>query len=635
MASALLPSMSKCQVLMEHFDNPDQLQDAINCSEECAALLKYPATTPLSEYCPDHPRRKLDVFCRQCGTELCRDCVSRGHSTHQRTSITSVTDEETRRLGEAVDHMMGLLEETKRAVSVVKEMRQRVRGRKEHNMERTREVFNALRKVIDEQEDQVITDITKGADKRENTLKLQLERLLLLWTQLQNCLELLKKTTENKVTTTELVRRRKILEQRQDHLMIMKRRSRLEPAMKEQREVEYGEVERLCEEVTKLGGFLPPDPSKCEVTFPTAMTVMNKVTSLMITLRDVNGDIVDDKSSEVEVSMTTKTGEAIVVGPVKDVSGGNYTASFTPRTFGDHMISIAVDGQHIPGSPHKISVVLRDYSKMREGHCQVMTHYGGNRFGDLTDVAIGVNNEVIIVDYTNKCVIVLDCNFALLAVIGQGSGDNRLVSPIGVAVSKDDIIAISDFSSDQVKKYSLQGELLSIIGNNKENSNGQFSGPMGLVFSSNKMLYVVDGWNDRVQVFQQDDKFAFTFGSKGSNPGQFQCPVTIAIDTDNRVLVSDLDGNHISLFSHTGSFISRITCDRPYAITVSPDGHIIASYGDRNKIGVWSPTHQMIEHFGKKGPQQGEFDTINGIAMNSSGSIYVVECHNNRLQVIS
>ena len=88
------------------------------------------------------------------------------------------------------------------------------------------------------------------------------------------------------------------------------------------------------------------------------------------------------------------------------------------------------------------------------------------------------------------------------------------------------------------------------------------------------MLYVVDEGNYRVQVFQQDDKFAFTFGSEGSNPGQFECPVRIAIDTDNKVLVSDLYGNHISLFSHAGSFISRITCDRPYAITVSPDGHI-------------------------------------------------------------
>ena len=163
----------------------------------------------------------------------------------------------------------------------------------------------------------------------------------------------MKKTRENKVTTTELVRRRKILERQQDHLMIMKRRSRLEPVMKEQREVKYGEVEHLCEEVTKFGGFPAVDPSKCEVTFPTAMTVMNKESSLMITLRDVNGDTVEDNSSEVEVSVTTKIKETIAVGPVKDVSGGNYIVSFTPRTPGDHVISVVVDGQHIPGSPHK------------------------------------------------------------------------------------------------------------------------------------------------------------------------------------------------------------------------------------------------------------------------------------------
>jgi len=162
----------------------------------------------------------------------------------------------------------------------------------------------------------------------------------------------MKKTRENKVTTTELVRGRKILEQRQDHLMLMKRRTRLEPVVKEQREVEYEGVEHLCEEVTKLGR-LPLDLSKCEVTFPTAMIVMNKEASLMITFRDDNGDIVDDRSSEVEVSMTTKTGEAILVGPVKDVRSGNYIVSFTPRTLGDHVISVVVDGQHIPGSPHK------------------------------------------------------------------------------------------------------------------------------------------------------------------------------------------------------------------------------------------------------------------------------------------
>ena len=280
----------------------------------------------------------------------------------------------------------------------------------------------------------------------------------------------------------------------------------------------------------------------------------------------------------------------------------------------------------------RVTVTLRDYSKMRQQDCSVVTDYGGNKFGCLTDVAIGVNDEVVIVDDTNKCVIVLDCNMTLLSVIGQGSGDSRLVNPIGAAVSKDGIIAVSDWGSHQVKKYSLQGKLLSVIGNKRGNNNGQFNMPSGLVFSSNKMLYVIDGWNHRIQVFE-DDKFAFTFGSKGSNPGQFVWPVRIAIDTDNKVLVSDFNGGHISLFSHTGSFISKITCDRPWAITVSPDGYIITDCDD--KITIWSPTHQMIHQFGDKGSLQGEFDNIFGIAINSTGTIYVVEYENERLQIFN
>jgi len=273
---------------------------------------------------------------------------------------------------------------------------------------------------------------------------------------------------------------------------------------------------------------------------------------------------------------------------------------------------------------------------MRQQNCSVVTDYEGNKFGILTDVAIGVNDEVVIVDNTNKCVIVLDCNVTLLSVIGQESDDSRLIDPHGVAVSKDGIIAVSDRGgSHQVKKYSLQGKLLSVIGNNRGNNNYQFDYPRGLVFSSNKMLYVVDHGNYRVQVFQQDDKFAFTFGSKGSNPGQFQFPARIAIDSDNKVLVSDYLGDHISLFSHTGSFISRITCNRPWSITVSPDGHIIADYENGTSIRVWSPTHQLISEFGKKGPQQGEFYEIFGITINSTGTIYVVESVNERLQIIS
>ena len=283
---------------------------------------------------------------------------------------------------------------------------------------------------------------------------------------------------------------------------------------------------------------------------------------------------------------------------------------------------------------YRTPVDYRDYNKMTEQDCsQVVTHYGGNKFGGLSDVAIAPTGEVIIPDYDNGCVVMLDNKLKLLKVVGQGSGDSRLVCPDGVAVT-DSVIAVSDWGSDQVKKYSLQGNLLSVIGC-RGDENSQFDRPRGLAFNNNKLLYVADGNNHRVQVFQ-DDTFAFTFGNEGNNPGQFQWPVRIAIDPNNNVIVTDSFGYHIHLFTDNGQFIQTINSHRPYAITISPAGYLITSHqGDDNKIRVWSPTYQLINQFGKRGSKQGELDNISGMAMDSSGTIYVAEFDNKRLQVIS
>ena len=166
MAFALLPSVlsgmsSHFQVLVEHFDDPLQLQEAIHCSEECATLLENSTSNRLAHL---------------SGIELRSDCISNDHSTHQGTDIVAVTDEEMLKLGEAANHVMIILEETKQAVSVVREMKQRVKSRKELNIERARDVFNSLQKVIDEREELIITDINRGAEKKENALKVSCQQ---------------------------------------------------------------------------------------------------------------------------------------------------------------------------------------------------------------------------------------------------------------------------------------------------------------------------------------------------------------------------------------------------------------------------------------------------------------------------
>ena len=173
---------------------------------------------------------------------------------------------------------------------------------------------------------------------------------MLLWAQLKNCSELMKNTDEGKMRAEELTKRRMILEQRSDHLKEMKKRSRLQPVTSEQAEPEFKNIEQLYDTINKLG-CIPVDPSKCEVVIP---PVIVKKTTLMITLKNKNNNPVTDASKQLNVFIqNSRGGEAIQVGPIKEVGGGRYEAPFTASRCGYYMISIIVDGHHIPGSPYK------------------------------------------------------------------------------------------------------------------------------------------------------------------------------------------------------------------------------------------------------------------------------------------
>ena len=266
---------------------------------------------------------------------------------------------------------------------------------------------------------------------------------------------------------------------------------------------------------------------------------------------------------------------------------------------------------------------LRDYTKIEEKNCQLVTHYGGKKFNRPQDVAIGPNDEVIIADCQHKEVIIFDKDLKLIRTFGQGSGDSKLNDPIGVAVGHN-VIAVSDWSDHVVKKFSLQGDYLSKFGS-CGSGDGQFNYPQGLCFNSKGLLYVVDNDNCRVQVFGEN-VFLFKFGSKGPNPGQFQNPRYIAVDSSDQVYVTDqCDDGSISVFSEDGYFIKRTNCVNPFAICIAPDDHIIARVNDDNSIAVFSPTHECIAKFGACGKEKRQFSNIIGIAINNSGTIFVTE----------
>lgn len=128
-----------------------------------------------SKCCTAHPQMKLDLYCKKCGVDVCRECIATSHRRHASSDKiheeTRKSGEERRRIGEITESVVELLEEMKRAISGVKEMKQRVRKRKDNIINMTRGIFATLRKAIDEREEQTIGEIKEAAYNREKALE--------------------------------------------------------------------------------------------------------------------------------------------------------------------------------------------------------------------------------------------------------------------------------------------------------------------------------------------------------------------------------------------------------------------------------------------------------------------------------
>ena len=148
---------------------------------------------------------------------------------------------------------------------------------------------------------------------------------------------------------------------------------------------------------------------------------------------------------------------------------------------------------------------------------------------------------------------------------------------------------------------------------------------------------MVDRDNHRIQVFNERNKFSFKFGSKGSEPGQFIYASDIALNRHDRVFVTDWSWKRcINMYHENGEFISKIECTaRPLAIALTLDRHVITTNDDDHHLTILNTNeeHNQVV-FGDKGRGKGQFKYIQGIAVNNSGTIFVTDSGNDRLQVI-
>lgn len=89
-------------------------------------------------------------------------------------------------------------------------------------------------------------------------------------------------------------------------------------------------------------------------------------------------------------------------------------------------------------------------------------------------------------------------------------------------------------------------------------------------------LYLVDHQSIDVKKFDREGQLTNVFGlGKGSGPGEFENPISVAVDSSGNVYVADMSSNRINIFNSENEVINQFTADfAPARIIVDGDKSI-------------------------------------------------------------
>jgi len=222
-----------------------------------------------------------------------------------------------------------------------------------------------------------------------------------------------------------------------------------------------------------------------------------------------------------------------------------------------------------------------------------------------------------------------------------GTGNYEFTSPEGIAVNGSEVY-VADSGNSRILKFTMDGSYLTQWGSNGT-GDGQFTTPHSIAADSNGNVYVADPIPARIQKFNSGGTYLTQWGYPTYN--YMQWPAGVAVNSTGYVFDAEgYDSPQIVVFTSTGTRVDGWTTPsggsgyptthtRPRGVAVGSSGNVYVVSYSNNLIQKFTPDGTYTTYWGgTQGSGNGEFNSPQGIAVDSNENVYVADTGNNRIQ---
>ena len=185
----------------------------------------------------------------------------------------------------------------------------------------------------------------------------------------------------------------------------------------------------------------------------------------------------------------------------------------------------------------------------------------GWNFGPTPGAARTPDGNILIFTRGPHALLEFDAEGTFVRELAHG----QFETPHGLRVDAEGNIWTTDIAQQLVIKFDRDGRKQMVLGI-RGNAGFEidtlglhaklFDKPTDVAFDSDGNVYISDGYgNSRVVKYTSDGEYVMEWGEHGSEPGQFNLPHTIYVDSSNRVWVGDRNNHRIQVFDTDGNLL--------------------------------------------------------------------------------